>query len=532
MSLTHANGTSAHCNVVNGGSDRQATLVCPKPYFEQAQIEWRQYRSRLNPTSHREARYFESLSGLPDLSDIRIEIETNVTLLDRLSSAEIWKEAPPDVRNNLQATSGKANHPKPKKNPSNSHTKRSANTTAKKDQHTDDSTIASETTRGEATLDGCETRSTSSTEASTNAPSPDSTSRFNELERVIKQSQKRSNPKGKASAAQLSGLQSQFSELDGKLSSLQDNQQKLATDISSMQHQTASQFEELREGNLMSSMEVTNDMSLSMVEIRAQFSRMSTFMIEMAKKMDTVLSRCDGVPPEVNFSQHPRHNQQDSDVSSVIGDPSQTAQSDNSKTVSQPSSAGQRSIAATQGRHPTPTEVAQPPPPSPIKKKQRARTSIESQNSGHDDEASESDEKQHSISKNVSIKHLKQTKTRTTMQPPRLPATWKLNKQSLRQPKQATKKISARNQHTQRKLPRTNNTTTQMVRLERDQNDTCSITCSRAEATNLAAAGTTVLAFYDKLDVEWIHFRRSVSPTKTEGKRLDQPKPANQRPVG
>ena len=34
----------------------------------------------------------------------------------------------------------------------------------------------------------------------------------------------------------------------------------------------------------MSSMEVTNDMSLSMVDIRAQFSRMSTFMIEMAKR--------------------------------------------------------------------------------------------------------------------------------------------------------------------------------------------------------------------------------------------------------
>ena len=63
---------------------------------------------------------------------------------------------------------------------------------------------------------------------------------------MIKQSQKRSNAEGKASAAQLSGLQSQFSELDGKLSSLQDNQQQLATDISSMQHQTASQFEELR----------------------------------------------------------------------------------------------------------------------------------------------------------------------------------------------------------------------------------------------------------------------------------------------
>ena len=134
---------------------------------------------------------------------------------------------------------------------------------------------------------------------------------------MIKQAQKRSDAEGKALAAQLSGLQSQFSELDGKRSALQDNQQKLANDISSMQNQHARQFEELR-GNLMSSMEVTNDMSNSMVDIRTQFSRMSTFMMDMAKKMDAVLSRCDGVPPEVNFSLNTRQNQQGSDYSSVI----------------------------------------------------------------------------------------------------------------------------------------------------------------------------------------------------------------------
>ena len=112
----------------------------------------------------------------------------------------------------------------------------------------------------------------------------------------MKQAQKQSDLKGKASEAQLSGLQSHFSELDGKLSTLQATQQKLATEISSMQNQNATQFDEIRR-NLLPSMEVSNDKSLSMVNIRSQFARMSTFMMDMAKKMDAVLTRCDGVPP-------------------------------------------------------------------------------------------------------------------------------------------------------------------------------------------------------------------------------------------
>ena len=106
MSLALANGTSAHCDVVNGGSDRQATLVRPQTYFAQAQTEWRQDRSRLNPPSHREARFVENLSGLPDFRNIRIEIETNVS--EQLSSAEIWQQAPPNVRAQPPANDGEA----------------------------------------------------------------------------------------------------------------------------------------------------------------------------------------------------------------------------------------------------------------------------------------------------------------------------------------------------------------------------------------------------------------------------------------
>ena len=111
----------------------------------------------------------------------------------------------------------------------------------------------------------------------------------------------------------------------------------------------------------------------------------------MAKKMDAVLTRCDGVPPEVNVSQNAQHNNQDSEFSSVIGDPSQTAQSDTSKTISQVSSAGKRSIAATQAPSTTPTEVIPTSRRSPIKKKQRAQGSLHTQQSDSTDEENESE---------------------------------------------------------------------------------------------------------------------------------------------
>jgi hypothetical protein len=99
LSLTLENGHPAHCDVVkNCGSDRKATLVCPESYIEQANEEWQKYKSRLNPPGHREARYRDSVSGLPDLSHIRIEFKTNISMLENLSAADIWKQAPASVK--------------------------------------------------------------------------------------------------------------------------------------------------------------------------------------------------------------------------------------------------------------------------------------------------------------------------------------------------------------------------------------------------------------------------------------------------
>jgi hypothetical protein len=237
LSLTLVeNGQSAHCDVVNGGTDRKATLVCPESYMEQANKEWRQYKSRLNPPNRRESRYRESVSGLPDFSLIHsIEIETNVSMLEKnLSAADVRKQAPPSV---------KEPHPeKPKSKRSHKTKGKNEKTQATDRQQTEDTDIShsntfeieSVTPTGDTyQQEDSDMRSTASTAKSTNAPFQESNSRFKEFERMIKNAEKRSVVEGKASAAQLSGLKSQFNELDGKMSALQPTQQQLATELTS-----------------------------------------------------------------------------------------------------------------------------------------------------------------------------------------------------------------------------------------------------------------------------------------------------------
>ena len=98
-SLTLPDGiTPSLCDVVNGTSDRQAYLVAPRHYLEHAQKSWTEYPTRLSPRRHREARFQNSVPNLPDYSHINIEVQANVTFLERMSAAEIWQQAPESIR--------------------------------------------------------------------------------------------------------------------------------------------------------------------------------------------------------------------------------------------------------------------------------------------------------------------------------------------------------------------------------------------------------------------------------------------------
>lgn len=373
LSLNHKNGKPSYCDAVNGGSNRQTTLVCPQTFLEQAQDEWRQYKSRLNPPSHRESRFFDSIAGLPPLNHIRTEIKSSVSLLNHLSTADIWSQAPPEIREPPPAR-GRSKQRASKNNQRTRSTSTQArNVSTTPSARSDTSCSESETTQGDTIpANDFDAQSIASTAASTNAPPTHTSSRIQELERMIKSAQKQSDIEGKASAAKLSNLQSQFTEMDGKMTALQTNQERLSTELTTMRDQSTQQYNDIR-SNIVTSMEATNEMSQSMVDIRQQFSQMSTFMMDLARTMERVLETRNGVPPEVNVTRPMNRNYPGSDSSSVIGDPSQATFSEVSKTISLLSSTGKRSIAAVQVPAPYPAETSVIHRRSPIKKKQRAR---------------------------------------------------------------------------------------------------------------------------------------------------------------
>ena len=374
LSLKLEDGKPMHSDVVNGGSDRKTIFICPHHCFKRASTEWQNYRSRLNPPSHREARYVDSVAGLPDLSNIRIEIETNVSLLDQLSFAEIWKNAPATVREGSNKSQGKS---KRTTNPNKTQhqSKSTMNVTDNESvlSTSDDSMDETNTNAsGNITTNATETRSTASTTATSTAPPTNSTTRFQDLERRIQRNQKQSDAEGQATAAKLSGIQHQFAAMEETMATLQTNQQQLAADLSQMRDNSNQNFTEIRT-NMLSSMEATTNVSQSMLDIRTQFSTMSQFMAELAQKMEAILHRCEGIPPEVNCNSPARNHHTGSESSSCLGDPSQTGKSDASKSASQVSSIGKRTLAATQGSSATRHAAQNINRPSPIKKKHRVR---------------------------------------------------------------------------------------------------------------------------------------------------------------
>ena len=212
-------------------------------------------------------------------------------------------------------------------------------------------------------------------------------------------------------------------------------------------------------------------------------------------------------PPEVNVTQHVRTNHQGSESSSVLGDPSYNAQSDTSKTISQLSSAGKRSIAAaTQASGTTPQEIVPiPPRHSPIKKQQRARGSLNSQ-------CSDSTDEEHNFEYppninletrfNQSIDELDSMNGNNSVEASVPMDISNTEPETSKKTNTTPHKI---HQHTTRQLPRTNNTIAQMVRLERHQNDIHEPASQYASKEYLlATTGATVMAFDDKLDIERI----------------------------
>ncbi|KAI2508094.1 hypothetical protein MHU86_6267 [Fragilaria crotonensis] len=81
----------ARCEVVNGGFDQKAYLLTPFKYSTFVSEQFRQYRLRINPIGRREARFRDSLPGLPSVIHIDTSTQRNLDLLETMLSKEMWQ---------------------------------------------------------------------------------------------------------------------------------------------------------------------------------------------------------------------------------------------------------------------------------------------------------------------------------------------------------------------------------------------------------------------------------------------------------
>ena len=328
-SLKEKDGTtSALCDAVNGTNDNKAYLVTPSHYFQRAQYHWQQYKSRLFPPNHREARFRDNLPGLPDVIVIRTEIQANVQFLEQMSMAPTWyQETERQTRPNSTSLSTNYNNHTTQTASQNSHnehlqsTNQAWSTPSEASNKHRDQSLGTENQRNNreqnnpylgseasSTTSIEEKRSTTSTRSMTMASRMNNTdSRFHELEQLIKRQQQDSKTSGKISSDRLNHLERQFTrkeELDTKLSAVQTQlehsnvkleqsakEQKILSDnLEVLSKETSHQFSDMN-NKIILTMESQHDMSHTMLEMRKQFERLSQFMTAMADKMEIAMTR-------------------------------------------------------------------------------------------------------------------------------------------------------------------------------------------------------------------------------------------------
>ena len=298
--LRLADGTPALSDVTNGSNERHATLLVPAHFFETANTAWRQYRSRLHPPGHREARFRDGVTDLPDHVHIQKEVDSHMTFLAKLSSADVWKSAPPSIRGtgNDQTPPAAAGILWPTLPPSSKNPKKPVSTSERYGTSTWNMS-------GQTSLASEDSRSIDSTQNLT-ASSKDSQNRFKQLEDLIRTQQKQSHLESQVSKTRLTNMELQFNRIDdldtkvaaiqsdlstvhGQLSAAAQNQHQMSLDLQALQSNTSSQFEVLGQ-NGIAAMESQHSLSTSLLDLRSQFSQMSRLMQDMSNKLELNLT--------------------------------------------------------------------------------------------------------------------------------------------------------------------------------------------------------------------------------------------------
>ena len=338
--LVANDNSPALCDVVNGGHDQKANLLVPSPYYDHIKSQYKEYKTRLNPTQHREARFRASISDLPDVIHITANAQTNMAFITNLANMNAWQPLPTQTSNNGGGKPQVTSQVNPSKNfptrpqwqkpiaPYNNN-KKFSNT--------------SSTTNGEPshTSDDQSLGSTQSMTIASNITTQQA--RIHELEASLHKQQTEIDSSSKTTSAKLISMESQFKRLDHLDTKITDMSEQLnmvtqqqdtqSTLLQSIKTDTHHQIKEMG-ASLVNSFTSQSKMANSMMTMQERIDKITELMQKLTNRLDHEQTKI-GTAPNDDHSASPSSTHQ-----ATSSDPQSVQQMTTHTGTSQSSSSG------------------------------------------------------------------------------------------------------------------------------------------------------------------------------------------------
>ena len=308
--LVLPDGSAALCDVANGTKDKKAVLLAPAHYLDQAKKELRSYRMRLAPHSHREAKFRDSVTDLPDEIHIQTSAASNISFMTNLLSASVWTALPdPPDKTNHGGIKSVARKPGKQKLNKKRNDKQEQNAWEKPLQQTQpidsiQTTAAEEDSKseylddeeftpsieGRASLSN-DDLSTASTQSLTQASETKLQAQLRELEYSTQKKLDTLRTAGRAASKQLESLEGKFQafaeETNTKMAAVNTEikkvvtqldksvaaQEDISTSLETMQAHTSDQFARMG-GHILANGISVDALTDSITEIRSEMTRL------------------------------------------------------------------------------------------------------------------------------------------------------------------------------------------------------------------------------------------------------------------
>ena len=267
--------------------------MVPEHYLATAKQHWLNYRTRIQQPLHREARFRDGNSNLPDAAQISTAIKSNVDFLAEMYAMDVWQPAhpsqalPPPPRPQGGPPPLPPGPPNAWTRPPNVGATRGAQRPPPLPGHTSGNTSLA--------LGG--EMSTVSTQSLRRASvGTTSHSRVQELRAQMKQKMQALNISNKVATERITTMETQFNRLslrmDQQLDSVTTQVEKTTTNqvlfagqLKEAQASSSQKFDELG-ASLLSSMESQNNLTNNVLAMQSQIEVMSKLLEEVTKRMD------------------------------------------------------------------------------------------------------------------------------------------------------------------------------------------------------------------------------------------------------